>query len=100
MQRKLILEEQHRQRQLVEGYIKYGVLDFSAMKTPITPDIRNIFLAWVAVANLSQDKRGRTEYGQTFSLKRRGSGYCQLPCTDGILTMPDYVLVFEGEVYG
>lgn len=100
MQRQLILEEQHRLRRLVEGYIKDGVLDFSAMKTPLTPDIRNVFLSWVAAANLSQDHRGRTEYGQTFSLKRRGDGNCRLPCTDGILTMPDYVLVFEGKAYG
>ena len=100
MQRQLILEEQHRLRRLVEGYIKDGGLDFSAMETPLTPDIRNIFLSWVAAANLSQDHRGRTEYGQTFSLKRRGDGNCRLPCTDGILTMPDYVLVFEGKAYG
>lgn len=100
MQRKLVLEEQRRLRRLVAGYIRDGVLDFSAMDAPLTPEIRNIFLSWVAAANLSQDHRGRTEYGQTFSLNRRGDGYCRLLCTDGILTMPDYVLVFEGEAYG
>ena len=100
MQRKLILEERRRLRQLVEGYIKDGILDFSAIKIPITPDIRNVFLSWVAAANLSQDHRGQTEYGQVFSLKRRGEGYCRLPCTDGILTLPDYILIFAGETYG
>lgn len=97
VQRRLILEEQRHLRQLVAGYIKNGILDFSAIENPLTPDIRNVLLSWVSTANLSQDKRGRTEYGQVFSLKRGVQGNCQLVCTDGILMMPDYVLVFEGE---
>ena len=54
-----------------------------------------VFLSWVALANLSPDKRGLTQYGQSYHLKKRGSQTCALRCTDGVLTMPDCVLIFE-----
>ncbi|MEG2251594.1 MAG: DUF2397 family protein, partial [Clostridia bacterium] len=57
-------------------------------------EVRTIFLSWVAMANASPDKRGRTEYGQVFTLHKSSAETCRLHCTDGDLTMPDYVLVF------
>lgn len=95
-QRQAILEEQRLLQQQVTRYIQNGVLDFEAIPTLVPPNIRMVFLSWVALANLSPDKRSRTEYGQTFILKRKGQGTCQLMCTDGNLTMPNYILVFEG----
>lgn len=38
-------------------------------------------------------------YGQRFFLEKRGEGTCQLVCTDGTLSMPDCVLVFEENGY-
>ena len=54
-----------------------------------------MLLSWVALANLSPDKRGLTQYGQSYRLKKRGSQTCALRCTDGVLTMPNCVLIFE-----
>lgn len=94
-QRQKILEEERALRQEVMGHIRDGKLDLSALETPISPAVRTVFLSWVALANLSPDKRGLTQYGQSYHLKKRGSQTCALRCTDGVLTMPDCVLIFE-----
>ena len=94
-QRQRILEEERQLRQKIVQYIQNGTLDFAALSEPVPPDVRTVFLSWVAMANLAPDRHGRTEYGQRFVLKKRGSGTCSLICTDGTLTMPDCMLVFE-----
>lgn len=76
-------------------YIQNGKLDFVALSEPVPPDVRTVFLSWVAMANLAPDGHGHTQYGHRFVLKKRKNGTCSLICTDGTLTMPDCMLVFE-----
>ncbi len=95
VQRQKILEEERALRQEVMGYIRDGTLDLSALDTPVSPAVRTVFLSWIALANLSPDKRGQTQYGQSYTLKKRGNQTCKLNCTDGVLTMPNCVLIFE-----
>lgn len=97
-QRRKILEDAQRLRGEVMRYIRNGKLDFAHMETPVTPEARTVFLSWLAIANLSPDKKGATEYGQRYSLKSRGNGTCTMVCTDGSLTLPDCVLEFEGNI--
>lgn len=94
-QRAAILEEQRQLRAQIAACIQDGVLAFGALQEPISPQVRTAFLSWVAMANLSPDGQGRTEYGQTFTLRRKGDGTCNLLCTDGSLTMPDCALFFK-----
>ncbi len=94
-QRQKILEEERALRQEVMGYIRDGKLDVSALDAPVSPAVRTVFLSWIALANLSPDKRGQTQYGQSYTLKKRGNQTCKLNCTDGVLTMPNCVLIFE-----
>lgn len=94
-QRQKILEEDRALRQEVMGYIRDGKLDLAALDTPVSPAVRTVFLSWVALANLSPGKRGQTQYGQSYTLKKRGNQTCKLRCTDGTLTMPSCVLIFE-----
>lgn len=94
-QRQRILEEERALRQEVMGYIRDGRLDLSALDTPVSPAVRTVFLSWIALANLSPDKRGQTQYGQSYTLKKRENQTCKLNCTDGVLTMPNCVLIFE-----
>lgn len=98
-QRQKILEEDRALRQEVMGYIRDGKLDLAALDPPVSPTVRTVFLSWVALANLSPDKRGQTQYGQPYTLKKRGNQTCQLRCTDGTLTMPSCVLIFEEVSY-
>ena len=94
-QRQKILEEERTLRQEVIGHIRDGKLDLAALDAPVSPAVRTVFLSWIALANLSPDKRGQTQYGQSYRLKKRGSQTCALRCTDGVLTMPSCVLMFE-----
>lgn len=98
-QREKILEEERRLREKTLHYVHEGRLDFSALKEPVPPEVRSVFLSWVAMANLAPDGCGITQYGQRFFLEKRGEGTCQLVCTDGTLSMPDCVLVFEENGY-
>ena len=98
-QRQKILEEERRLQEKVMGYIRDGRLDFSALSDPVPPEVRTVFLSWVAMANLAPDGCGHTQYGQRFSLQKRRKDTCDLICTDGTLTMPDCTLVFEGNGY-
>lgn len=98
-QREKILEEERRLQEKTLHYVHEGRLDFSALKEPVPPEVRSVFLSWVAMANLAPDSCGITQYGQRFFLEKRGEGTCQLVCTDGTLSMPDCVLVFEENGY-
>ena len=93
-QKRKILEEERLLRERTLRYIRDGKLDFSDLREPVPPEVRTVLLSWVAMVNLAPDGRGLTQYGQRFSLQKRG-GVCSMICTDGVLTMPDCVLVFE-----
>ena len=94
-QRQRILEQERVLRQEVLSYIRDGALDLAALDRPVSPAVRTVFLSWVAAANLSPDGRGQTQYGQFYTLKKRAGQMCSLICTDGTLTMPNCVLLFE-----
>lgn len=93
-QREKILAEEQALKQQVLHYVRDGKLDFALVQDPLPPSVRMALLSWVASANLDPERQGRTEYGQSYRLHSRG-GECGVPCTDGTLTMPDCVLIFE-----
>lgn len=94
-QRQRILAEERVLRKEVLSYIRNGTLDLAALDRPVSPAVRTVLLSWVATANLSPDGRGQTQYGQFYTLKKRAGQTCSLICTDGALTMPNCVLLFE-----
>lgn len=94
-QRERILKEAQTLRQEVMSYIRDGKLDFGALDRPVTPAVRAVMLSWIQTASLNPDGRGYTQYGQPYTLCVRENRVCRLLCTDGVLTMPDCVLIFE-----
>ena len=94
-QREKILREAQALRQEVMSYVLDGKLDFSALDRPVTPAVRAVMLSWIQTALLNPDGRGYTQYGQPYQLRIRENRVCRLLCTDGVLTMPDCVLIFE-----
>ena len=74
-------------------------MDISWIDDCISADTRDTLLRWIAQANLTVSKSGRTEYGQAFHLiKQEGSH--TLKCEDGQLVMPRYIFQFEDQEDG
>ena len=93
-QRNQYLKKLEEDRKLVTKYIKDGQLDISRIEDCISVDTRETLLRWIAQANLTASKSGRTEYGQAFRLIRQ-QGSHMLKCEDGVLEMPRYILQFN-----
>ena len=96
LQKNAYLKERQKEKELAMHYIRDNQLDFSKIDEVIPETAKNIFLRWIAQASISSEKKGRTEYGQEFYLKKE-EGSCILRCADGNLTMPIYILEFKHE---
>ena len=93
MQRENYMRRMEQQKEIVLRYIRNNRVAFSELDEVISETTRTIFLQWIAQANMSSQKTGRTEYGQEFRLIRQ-EGSCIVHCEDGDLTMPAYILEF------
>ena len=93
-QRESYLRRAQRQKEVVLRYIREQKIRFAEIDEVVSEDTRTIFLQWIAQANMSSEKTGRTEYGQEYRLKKK-EGSCVLKCEDGDLKMPDYILEFK-----
>ncbi len=94
-QKNRYLRKLEEEKNLVMRYIHDGRLDISAIEDVIPESVRITLLQWISQAALNSSRRGQTEYGQAFRLVQK-PGTCVLKCEDGDLTMPAYVLEFEG----
>ncbi len=95
-QRNQYLKKLEEDKRLVTKYIRDNQLDISQINDCISAATRETLLRWIAQANLTASKSGRTEYGQAFRLKKL-EGSHTLKCEDGELVMPVYVFQFEDE---
>ena len=93
-QRESYLRQAQKQKEVVLRYIREQKIRFAEIDEVVSEDTRTIFLQWIAQANMSSEKTGRTEYGQEYRLKKK-EGSCVLKCEDGNLKMPDYILEFK-----
>ncbi len=88
------LKQIEQERTQMMRYIKDGRLEVGKITETVPTVVRMTLLQWISLANLDPSKKGRTEYGQAFTLKKR-KGSCVLRCEDGDLRLPDYVLEFS-----
>jgi len=96
IQKMAYLEKITAEKNIVLHYIKENRLDFSSIDEVVSEGTKNVFLQWIAQAESSSTLRGRTEYGQEYTMKVN-EGTCVLHCEDGDLIMPAYVLEFDHE---
>ena len=88
------LKQIEQERTQMMRYIKDGRLEVGKITETVPTVVRMTLLQWISLANLDPSKKGRTEYGQAVTLKKR-KGSCVLRCEDGDLRLPDYVLEFS-----
>lgn len=91
------LEKVEKERNMVLKYKKGNRLALAAIQETISTATKNTLLRWIAAANTTNERTGRTEFGQVYTLIKE-NGEITLHCEDGKLWMPSYVLVFEEEV--
>lgn len=94
MQREAYLQSAKKQEETVMRYVRDHRIVFSQIEGIVPEPTKNIFLQWIAQANMSAQKVGQTEYGQEYRLLQE-DGICVLRCEDGDLTMPAYILEFS-----
>ena len=94
LQRQEYLQKINQQKEMVFRYVKDNKIVFSEIEGIVPESTKNVFLQWIAIANMNTQKIGQTEYGQEFQLIRK-EGDCILRCEDGDLTMPAYVMEFK-----
>jgi len=94
MHRQAYLQSINSQKEMVLRYVKDNKIVFSEIEGIISESTRNIFLQWIAMANMNSQRMGQTEYGQEYYLIRK-EGNCVLRCEDGDLTMPAYIIEFS-----
>lgn len=95
-ERNRYLKKIEEERTQMLRYIRDGRLDVAAIDEVVSETVRIKLLRWIGNASLNASRKGRTEYGQVFTLKRK-EGTCVLRCEDGDLRMPCYVLEFAHE---
>ncbi|MDY3908168.1 MAG: TIGR02677 family protein [Eubacterium sp.] len=93
-QRNDYLQKVQQEKEVVLHYIKNNKIIFSEINEVVSEHTKNVFLQWIAQANMNSQKKGRTEYGQEYELTKM-DGICNLECEDGKLTMPAYVMEFR-----
>lgn len=94
MQREAYLQSVKKQKEIVMHYVKNNKIVFSEIEELISEMTKNMFLQWIAMANMNSQKLGQTEFGQEYRLIQE-DGTCVLKCEDGDLTMPAYIMEFK-----
>jgi len=88
------LKQIEHNKNMVMKYIKDNKIELSEIDDVISESTRLTLLKWISEANLSDEKVGMTEFGQSFELIK-GNESCVLKCEDGELIMPAYILKFK-----
>lgn len=93
-QRMVYLKQIEDDKKMVMKYIKENRLEIASINDCISVTTRNTLLRWISAANTTNSKKGQTEYGQAYRLKKTDE-MCTLECEDGRLIMPAYIFEFE-----
>ena len=93
-QRMVYLRQVEEDKKMVMKYIKNNRLEIASIDECISETTRTTLLRWISAANITNTKKGRTEYGQEYRLVKT-EGTCTLQCADGDLVMPAYIFEFE-----
>jgi uncharacterized protein (TIGR02677 family) len=93
LQREAYLQNVKKQKENVLHFVKNKQIVFSDIEEPVSETTRNMFLQWIAMANMNSQKSGQTEFGQEYRLIQK-EGTCVLKCEDGDLIMPAYIVEF------
>ncbi|MBC7765043.1 MAG: TIGR02677 family protein [Hyphomonadaceae bacterium] len=90
------MKELEQEQKIMNGFLKDNTLKVAQLPV-IERHVRMMILRWISKAMAASDKSAKTEDGRVYKLLWDEKSYCTLQCTDGDLTMPAFILEFEGE---
>lgn len=88
------MERMRRERELLQSYIVDHRLCFAELPV-LEPQIRDAFLLWLSKALERKDRVAKTEDGRVYRVEENVGKRCEIVCTDGVFSMPEYTLIFE-----
>lgn len=100
-QREQYLMERKKERELIERYIKDGVIKLSELPK-VEPFIRKVLLSWIGKSMASEDRKVKTDYGLVVQVTMNEEKMILLEAEDGTLKMPDvlFEILDEGGAKG
>lgn len=91
------LQRMEEEKKIIQSFLADGKIDFASLPI-LEPQVRDVFLIWLSKALENGKMRARTEEGRNYRVERSGEQKtCEVRCTDGVFTMPDYQIIFEEE---
>lgn len=97
--REILIRTQQEHMEKLRNLEQNGKIDFGNLQV-IEPEIREILLNWLSNALEDAGKTARTDEGRVFVIDETEAWQkCVLHCTDGNMTMPRFVLVFQEELH-
>ncbi|MEB1808333.1 MAG: TIGR02677 family protein [Bacillaceae bacterium] len=90
------LEEQKREKALIEKYMKEGVIYLDKISS-VEGTVRKMFLLWIGKAMGRKDRTIKTEFGTDVKVDIHPNEKVLLQAEDGVLEMPNVVFHFLGE---
>ncbi len=88
------LREKEIEQQLLDNLIQDNRIVLGNLPE-LSTFIRKTLLTWISKCMANPDRKGKTETGRTFFLKRVSNRQIILKCEDGLLEMPDYIFSFD-----
>ena len=88
------VQQMEKEQKLLQSYIRENKLVFGELPV-LEPEIRDVFLSWLSKALEHKSRSAKTEEGRVYHIEERSGEKCQVVCTDGTFSMPDYLLVFD-----
>lgn len=94
MAKREAMERMKREQKLLQSYIVNNRLCFAELPV-LEPQIRDVFLLWLSKGLERKNRVAKTEDGRVYHIEENVGKRCDIVCTDGIFSMPEYTLIFE-----
>lgn len=97
--REILIRTQQKHMEKLRSLEQNGKIDFGNLPV-IEPEIREILLNWLSNALEDAGKTARTDEGRVFVIDETEAWQkCVLHCTDGNMTMPRFMLIFQEDLH-
>ncbi|MBA4493431.1 TIGR02677 family protein [Paenactinomyces guangxiensis] len=88
------IKKKEEEKRLLENLVSNREIRLRELSA-IQPVVRKKLLSWIGKAMAHPEKRAQTENGEKYQIVLASSERIQIKCTDGVLTLPDWIISFK-----